>query len=316
MTAPSLEHTFSIKLPAPAARVFAALTEPAQLQRWFVEHAEVELRSGGTYRFHGPAALGTPTAAEATQELISFEPGHALRYRWTIHGVPTEVAYRVEPIEGEVGACTLYIAHDVHGELPFASPRYAIDDLWRLVTGNLMAYVGDGHNVVLPDFTRSTAEVVISVEIEATPAKVFRVLTVPELMTRWLGSVARVDLATGEYAFGFTYQVEGKTVHGGPTRILELVPEKKLVTDWPDWRGDLDKPKTHITWDLAPLPPDGKRTRLTLTHAGFAHPVDRSDYQQGWSFFLAMVRGVAEAPEEPADPAAIPAPVAANDVGP
>jgi uncharacterized protein YndB with AHSA1/START domain len=303
MTAPLLAYTFSLKLPAYPSRVFAALTEPEQLQRWFAEHAEVELVPGGSYRFHGPAALGTAAPAEATQQLISVEPGRSLRYRWTIHGVATEVGYRVEPLADEPGACELHVAHDLHGELPFASPRYAIDDLWRLITGNLRAHVSDDANVVLPDFTRSTAEVVVSIEIEAPPAKVYRVLTVPELMTRWLGTVARADLTTGEYSFGFVYQVEGKTVHGGPTRILEAIPDQKLVTDWPDWRGDLDKPKTHVTWALAPLPPDGKRTRLTLTHAGFAHPVDRSDYQQGWSFFLDMVRGVAETPEPEADTA-------------
>lgn len=299
MTAPSLSHPFSISLPASSERFFRALTDPAELQHWFANHAEVDL-PGGVYRFHGPAVLGTP--AEGTQQLLSFEPGSALRYRWSIHGVETEVGYRIVPDAPADGAdgeqkCTLHISHDVYGQLPFASPKYAIDDLWRLITGNLRSHLEGDANVVLPDFTRDTAEVVVSIEIAATPAKVFRTLLDPALMTRWLGSVARVDLETREYSYGMSYQIEGKTVQGGPTRILELVPDEKLVTDWPDWRGDLEKPKTHITWALAPLPPDGRRTRLTLTHAGFAHPVDRSDYQQGWGYFLDMVRGVAEAAE-------------------
>ena len=31
-------------------RVFRALTEPAELERWFVQKAEVELRPGGAIR--------------------------------------------------------------------------------------------------------------------------------------------------------------------------------------------------------------------------------------------------------------------------
>lgn len=332
---PSFETVFSIKLPAAPARVFTALTNPAELQRWFAQHAEVELRAGGAYRFYGPAALCAATREEATQQLVAVEPGVSLCYRWKLHGVDSEVSYRLEDAsrppaaEGTVSsadpsvwtspgaevsevaavtsdsglvgpdgaACTLHINHAVYGDLPFASPRHAIEDLWRLHTGNLMVLLLDDPNLVLPDFTRSTAEVIVSVEIAAPPAKVFRALTVPELMTRWLGTAAKVDLATGAYSYGFSYKVEGKQVEGGPTRILEIVPDKKLVTDWPDWRGDLEKPKTHVTWELTPLPPDGRRTRLTLTHAGFAHPVDRSDYQQGWGYFVNGVRTVSEEEE-------------------
>jgi uncharacterized protein YndB with AHSA1/START domain len=45
---PSLEQTYLIG--APPAKVFAALTRPRDLSRWFVESAVVELREGGAYR--------------------------------------------------------------------------------------------------------------------------------------------------------------------------------------------------------------------------------------------------------------------------
>lgn len=293
---PAFTQVFKLPMPfpVPAPQLFAALVEPAQLERWLCNHASVDL-AAGRYHFHGPAVLGAPSSP--TQELLSVEPGASLRFRWRLHEVATEVTYRVSPDEDDAGKSQLHITHEVFGGLPFASPRHAIDDWWRLATGNLMSHLEDNGNAVLPDFTRDTAEVVVSIEISAAPAKVFRALLDPSLMTRWLGTVARVDRDTGEYSYGFTYEVEGKTVHGGPTRILELVPDQKLVTDWPDWRGDATKPKTHVTWSLAPLPPDGARTRLTLTHAGFAHPVDRSDYQQGWRYFLEQIRSVSEAAE-------------------
>jgi uncharacterized protein YndB with AHSA1/START domain len=75
-------------------------------------------------------------------------------------------------------------------------------------------------------------------------------------------------------------------VSGGPTRILEVVENQRLVTDWPDWRLAPGKPSTTVTWILDPLD-DGRRTRVTLIHAGFELPTDRSDYTQGWADFLA-----------------------------
>jgi hypothetical protein len=92
----------------------------------------------------------------------------------------------------------------------------------------------------------------------------------------------RRDLERREISYGWHYTVEGRGVDGGPTRILELVENHKLVTDWPDWRGDPAKPSTRVTWLLEPLA-GGKRTRLTIVHDGFAHAADRGDYQQGWA---------------------------------
>ena len=45
---PSIEQTYLIG--APPAKVFAALTQPRELARWFVQSAVVELREGGAYR--------------------------------------------------------------------------------------------------------------------------------------------------------------------------------------------------------------------------------------------------------------------------
>lgn len=306
MIAASFENKYSVKLTVEPAKVFAALTEPESLRVWFAEHAEVELREGGAYRFWGPGVLGAPT--EGSQSIVAVEEGRSLRYRWRLYGVDSEVAYLLEAAD-EGAACQLTITHQIFGQLPFSNPRHAIDDYWRLAAGNLMAHVMTYGDVVLADFTRPTNEVVVSIEIAAPPSKVFRALTIPELMNKWIGCVAKVDLASREYSWGMSYKIEGKPVQGGPTRILELIPDQKLVTDWPDWRGDETKPKTQITWELSPLPPDGTRTKLTLTHSGFAHPVERSDYQQGWVFFMEAIRSVAEASDE----SAVTAPAGCSD---
>ena len=173
-------------------------------------------------------------------------------------------------------------------------PRYVIDDMWRLAVGNLMSHLkGDG-NVVLPDYGARKPEVRLAIEIGAPPAKVFRALLDPELMNKWLwGAKAQVDLAAGTISYGWQYEVEGRNVVGGPTRIIEIVANQRLVTDWTDWRGDPNKPLTRVTWTLDGLAA-GTRTRVTLVHDGFELPVDRSDYQQGWGEFARALRDLVE----------------------
>jgi uncharacterized protein YndB with AHSA1/START domain len=284
------EHTTTIDLAAPPARVFRALSDGDELRAWFASDAAVDARPGGTYHFWGSATLGAPSRAEATQTLTHFEAGRALAFAWTLQGVPTEVSYRVT---GDGDASKLEVRHAIRGALPYRRPDHVVSDLWRILGGNLGEHLRGSGGVVLPDFSSGHPEVRASIEIAAPPAKVWRALTEPALLDQWLGGAAKVDLPAGAYSYGWTYEVEGRRVAGGPTRIIEMVEHHRLVTDWPDWRGAPDKPSTRITWELEPLA-DGTRTRVTMRHTGFEHPVDRSDYQQGWDHFMAALRGVAQ----------------------
>jgi uncharacterized protein YndB with AHSA1/START domain len=68
---PPVEQTYFIA--APPARVFAALTQPKQLARWFVERAEVTLEEGGSYRLiwaPGAAMKGKVRAFTVPSKLV------------------------------------------------------------------------------------------------------------------------------------------------------------------------------------------------------------------------------------------------------
>jgi uncharacterized protein YndB with AHSA1/START domain len=281
------EHTTTIDLPAPPARVFRALTDADELRAWFATAAAVEARPGGGYHFWGTATLGAPDAGD--QRITALEPDRALAFSWTLQGVPTEVAYR---LTGDGATTRLEVRHAIRGALPYRRPDHVVADLWRIHGGNLGEHLRASGGVVLPDFTSGHPEVRATIEIAAPPARVWRALTEPALMNQWLGGAAKVDLPGGALSYGWSYEIEGRQVAGGPTRIIELVEHRRLVTDWPDWRGDPDKPSTRVTWELEPLA-GGARTRVTVIHTGFEHPVDRSDYQQGWAGFLEMLGGVA-----------------------
>ena len=275
---PMFEHHATFPLPAPTERAFAALVDPVQLSRWFAERVTIEPRSGGAFTIGGRGALG------ATNSITAVEPGRMLAFTWSLYDVPTEVRLRITDGK-EPGTSTLEVDHVVRGALPVRNGKHFIDDLWRHHAGNLAEHLRGGSNVALPDLGSDNPEVRVSIEIAAKPAKVFRALLEPELMNKWLFATAKVDVAAGTYSYGWKYEHEGRQVAGGPTRIVELVENEKLVTDWTDWRGDPDKPLTRITWLLEPLD-GGARTRVTVIHDGFEHPVDRSDYHQGWAGFL------------------------------
>src|SRR3954469_577433 len=87
----SFHHHASFPVSATPARTYRALVEPAELSRWFAEHVDVEARPGGAFRFRGRGALGGDTA----QTIVAVEPERSVAFRWTIHGVATEVRWTV-----------------------------------------------------------------------------------------------------------------------------------------------------------------------------------------------------------------------------
>ncbi len=277
----------------PVARdiAYRALSSPDALARWFAENVRGDVAVGAELSLVGRGVLG----GDAKLAITAVTPNESIAFEWTLLGVPTKVRWSLADHEGK---CKLAIDHDIADAdaLPFANPRHAIDDLWRLHAGNLSAHLG-GEDAVLVDFGAREQAVRVSIEIAAPPEKVFRALMEPELMNRWLHGTAEVDVAARSYSYGWSYDIEDRKVAGGPTKILELVENERLVTDWPDWRGDPDKPPTRVTWLLEPLDA-GARTRVTIVHDGFAHAVDRSDYQQGWGYFANGLKTVAEAPPE------------------
>lgn len=287
----TLEHSSTFTLPAAPARVFQALTDERELRAWFAQAVKVEPTLGGAYQFWGNATLGAPTQPDASQVLTAFEPGKRLAFGWKVHGQDSEVSYALAAGD-QPDTTTLALHHVVKGTLPFRAAKHVIDDVWKLNFANLAEHLrGRKGAVLLADFTSAKPEVRASIEIAAPPAKVFRALREPALMNKWLFGAAAVDPKTGAYSYGWKYDYEGKGVLGGPTRILELVENEKLVTDWPDWRGDGQKPSTKVTWTLEALD-GGTRTRVTLVHHGFELMSDRSDYLSGWAEFLAGLSAV------------------------
>lgn len=98
------------------------------------------------------------------------------------------------------------------------------------------------------------------------PAKLWRALTTPELMSQWL-MPNDFEPVVG-HRFTFQSRPVAQTEFSGKIacQVLDLDPQKLLRISW----ADAEKPdgmNTTVTWTLEP---EGRGTRLFLEHAGFA----------------------------------------------
>ncbi len=82
--------------PHPIQRVWAAVTEPDELSRWFPSDVRMESRVGGTVEFSGD-----PNIDPTTGTILAFDPPRRLAYTWG----GSELHFDLEP-SGE-GGCTL-----------------------------------------------------------------------------------------------------------------------------------------------------------------------------------------------------------------
>lgn len=289
----SWTHEFAFPIPAPAARIFHALTTQAELEAWFAEHARVEPRVGGAFRFWGRHTVGTPREQDAAGRIVTFEPDARLGFEWAVYRVPSTVTITLSAEQTEQGPATkVAVRHELRGALDQPRPKALIDDWWRFSIGNLVAHTTGHGEVLRPDFADPKPEIRLSMRVDAPREAVFRALTEPDALKEWMGAPAPVvELHPGgRFELGWTYQVDGKEVLGGPMKVLDVVPNERLVVNWPDWRGDASVPMQSITWLLEP---DGSGTRVTVVHGGFTRTVDFSDYPFGWGHFLSEMGKVA-----------------------
>jgi uncharacterized protein YndB with AHSA1/START domain len=289
MDAATWTHRQTRTLPAAPPRVFEALTSPAELRRWFAEEVAVDPRLDGEFAFWGRHSYSAPVRPDSRRPITRFDRDRLLGFQWPFDGVDSEVVFALSvEADSPPDQTTLALEHRFAATLPGPYGEELVDDLWRLTLGNLDAHLRGGAGIVLPDYSDPSPEVRLSIVIDAPIERVFKALVDPAALNRWIASAAEVEPRVGgRYSYGWTYEHGGRSIAGGPTRILDLVPNERLVTDWPDWRGDPTRPSTRVAWLLEPL---GGRTRVTVVHGGFARAADVSDYPFGWPGFLSQLK--------------------------
>ena len=146
MTAAETETTLvrEITINAPAAKVFAALTDPDQLPKWWGDdesyhctHMERDLRVGGTWKTTGVGAGGGEFTVEG--KYLAIDAPRLLEYSWLpSFGTPhdAETIVRFELTERD-GATHLRLTHTGFSS---RESRDQHDAGWGTVLGWLTAY--------------------------------------------------------------------------------------------------------------------------------------------------------------------------------
>jgi uncharacterized protein YndB with AHSA1/START domain len=104
-------------------------------------------------------------------------------------------------------------------------------------------------------------EVTRSIDIQAPPSVVWRWLSSPQALRKWLSSTLEIDLRVGG-----AYHLLGPDGTRISGTVLELVPEGRLVLSW----VEEDAGWIHPARLVICLEATGAGTTVTLTHDGFA----------------------------------------------
>lgn len=118
------------------------------------------------------------------------------------------------------------------------------------------------------------------VEIGAPVEEVFRHLTEPAVMVRWMGQHARLQASPGGH---FEVDVNGVPVRG---RYLVVDAPRRVVVSWGMAGSDeLPPGSTEVEFNLDPV---GEGTRLRLVHRHLPD-AEVPRHREGWSHFLARL---------------------------
>ena len=184
MSASEKKHGVSVRLQAPAPRVWKALTEVEELLAWLGNDVSLELREGGTLRL----MTGTPLLS-GDHTLVAIEPERTLTWRWIFQSVPTTVQWRLQP---EDGGTRLEIVHTIAADAPveiddpLGGEGGVLLELWSYVGALLKTWIELGEAKCRLDPARTPEPAVRhELTIAAEPRRVFEALVEPEAMKAW-----------------------------------------------------------------------------------------------------------------------------------
>ena len=133
------------------------------------------------------------------------------------------------------------------------------------------------------------------IRIEAPPSVVFEFLTDPAKMVRWMGTEAVLEPWPGG-----RYYVNPSGHEPASGKVLEIIPERRLVFSWGWEGGALPLPPGQSTVEIS-LEPAGDGTRLRLTHRDLP-PDLHSFHGLGWDNALPRLATVAAGRDPGPDP--------------
>ena len=128
-----------------------------------------------------------------------------------------------------------------------------------------------------------------SIDIAATPERVFDYFVRPELLVRWMGDVARLEAVSGGL---FSVDINGVLIRGHFVRVER---PNLIEIAWGEAGNEVMPPGA--TRLLVTLEARGDRTHVQLEHSGLLS-VEASKHAMGWPHFIERL-GIAARGDDP-----------------
>lgn len=138
---------------APPERVFAAITDPAQMPLWWgqrdmyrITEWKADLRVGGKWQSDGVGADGKPFGVGG--EYLEVDPPRRLVYTWIASwtgALATTVRWQLERAESPQQGTIVRLRHEGFAAAPQAAGDHS--EGWKRVFGWLTAYLERGETV-------------------------------------------------------------------------------------------------------------------------------------------------------------------------
>ncbi len=240
---------FERRLAHPVAKVWRAVTDPAELAHWFPATVEVDLRVGGRMRFTFPRGEMDPSGGSVTE----LDPPRVFAFTWNGDTLRTELS-----ADGD--GCLLVFTYTFDDRVMAAS--YATG--WQTCLGALARALGgpapepesyaEVHDTYADAF--GLGEGAVHQDAGTRTVRFERLLPHP-LEEVWPG----LTEGAGELRAGGEppLRITNPHIAAGPLTAAE--PRRVLEYAWPDG----DEPAGRVRWELNGGHPAGTRVVLTQT---------------------------------------------------
>jgi uncharacterized protein YndB with AHSA1/START domain len=125
-----------------------------------------------------------------------------------------------------------------------------------------------------------TSAVEREIRIRARPETVFPFFTDPELMVRWMGTVAEVDPRPGGI-----YRVDFDGSHVARGEYVEVSPPDRIVFTW-GWEAEDSPVRPGASTVEVTLAADGEHTVVRLVHRDLPSEDSAGSHAEGWDHYL------------------------------